>query len=647
MKRYIFAISLLCGLLCCSCDDDFQYYTLAIQNTSSVATSTSATVTADIVYKDKNGRVQTYISNYTDGVPTIEYYGVYYSTTNSNPGKGDKKVMIENTRSYNGYEKLQKVEVDLTGLTKNTSYYARVFVCNTYGEETGNVIEFTTKGSVTVKTNSATNITYNSATLNGSITKGTGTVNMQKRGFVLSTSTNPTVDSNLKKWEQQSSSGGSYSTSMTGLSANTKYFYRAYAVVDGEAIYGSSVSFTTSTAQDAISIVTNDPTNVTSTSATVGGTINIGVDAKGTITEIGIKYVPTTEATFDKLKTWTGSTISSWTGSHTFTATLDFGIYDSYYYYAYYIKGGQTYSSTSKIATRNGGGGGSGTSLTIAEFKSKPDDPDTWYDLTGVIYYIHNTTYGNFYLADETGLLPVYGLTSTKRTSNDQSFSSLGLKTGDYVTISAPNKIYAGHSEAYCGYLIEKKEPLTEKTSFNTYNLESPTPTTIQLSGPSSISITAYEGYVSYTYTYCYLYLYFGQNCLAVNVNFFGEKDPVIVIPEGTYDVKTTMMGSVYGSDGVEKSPGYHAYSNLDGVSSFQFLTPSFGNQSPYYITGGSMTVTKSGTNANLDINFTTYFGSTIKVNFTADLLGNLSSAPAGVEEKEIIMQRQVQKQSK
>ena len=126
MKRYIFAISLLCGLLCCSCDDDFQYYTLAIQNTSSVATSTSATVTADIVYKDKNGRVQTYIDN-ADGVPTIEYYGVYYSTTNSNPGKGDKKVMIENNRVYYGYEKLKKVEVDLTGLTKNSRVIARVF----------------------------------------------------------------------------------------------------------------------------------------------------------------------------------------------------------------------------------------------------------------------------------------------------------------------------------------------------------------------------------------------------------------------------------------------------------------------------------------------------------------------------------------
>jgi len=367
MKRYIFAISLLCGLLCCSCDDDFQYYTLAIQNTSSVATSTSATVTADIVYKDKNGRVQTSISDYADGVPTIEYYGVYYSTTNSNPGKGDKKVMIENNRSYNGYERLQKVEVDLTGLTKNTSYYARVFVCNNYGEETGNVIEFTTKGSVSVKTNSATNITTSSATLNGNITKGSGSVNMTKRGFVLSTTNNPTITSCLKKWDQSSSAAGNYSTSMTGLSASTKYYYRAYAVVDGSPVYGSSVSFTTSAQQDdGITIVTNNATNITTTTATIGGTITIGTAAQGTITELGLQYRRTSASSWSKA-TWSSSTISSWTGSHTFTYSLSFGSYDTYEYYAYYIKGGQTYYGAIKTVTKSGGGG-STNGVNVSDF---------------------------------------------------------------------------------------------------------------------------------------------------------------------------------------------------------------------------------------------------------------------------------------
>ena len=433
MKRYIFAISLLCGLLCCSCDDDFQYYTLAIQNTSSVATSTSATVTADIVYKDKNGRVQTSISDYADGVPTIEYYGVYYSTTNSNPGKGDKKVMIENNRGYHGYEKLKKVEVDLTGLTKNTSYYARVFVCNNYGEETGNVIEFTTKGSVTVKTNSATNITTSSATLNGNITKGSGSVNMTKRGFVLSTTNNPTITSCLKKWDQSSSAAGNYSTSMTGLSASTKYYYRAYAVVDGNPVYGSSVSFTTSSAQDAISIFTNDATNVTSTSATVGGTINIGPDAQGTISEIGIMYVPTTEATFDKLKTWTGSTISSWTGEHTFSASFTFGSYDSYSYYAYYIKGGQTYRGVTKTVTKSGGGS-STMGANVSDFVGTYSfygycvDEQKYLSWDGVKIYTFNSSTGSQWVAVE-GLLNGYSFV-TAMGEHDATNKALRLYSG-------------------------------------------------------------------------------------------------------------------------------------------------------------------------------------------------------------------------
>ena len=469
MKRYIFAISLLCGLLCCSCDDDFQYYTLAIQNTSSVATSTSATVTADIVYKDKNGRVQTSISDYADGVPTIEYYGVYYSTTNSNPGKGDKKVMIENNRGYHGYEKLKKVEVDLTGLTKNTSYYARVFVCNNYGEETGNVIEFTTKGSVTVKTNSATNITTSSATLNGNITKGSGSVNMTKRGFVLSTTNNPTITSCLKKWDQSSSAAGNYSTSMTGLSASTKYYYRAYAVVDGNPVYGSSVSFTTSSAQDAISIFTNDATNVTSTSATVGGTINIGPDAQGTISEIGIMYVPTTEATFDKLKTWTGSTISSWTGEHTFSASFTFGSYDSYSYYAYYIKGGQTYRGVTKTVTKSGGGS-STMGANVSDFVGTYSfygycvDEQKYLSWDGVKIYTFNSSTGSQWVAVE-GLLNGYSFV-TAMGEHDATNKALRLYSGWAFTGRTFTSSSTGDTTFYARFF-----PVYTSTTFDPWHV--------------------------------------------------------------------------------------------------------------------------------------------------------------------------------
>ena len=72
--------------------------------------------------------------------------------------------------------------------------------------------------------------------------------------------------------------------------------------------------------------------------------------------------------------------------------------------------------------------------VTIAEFLAKPAGTDVWYKLTGKITQIANTTYGNFYMEDETGKVYVYGLTATKQDSNDKSFSTLGLKVGDTVT---------------------------------------------------------------------------------------------------------------------------------------------------------------------------------------------------------------------
>ena len=72
--------------------------------------------------------------------------------------------------------------------------------------------------------------------------------------------------------------------------------------------------------------------------------------------------------------------------------------------------------------------------VTIAEFLEKPASQEVWYKLTGKITEIVNTTYGNFYMEDETGKVYVYGLTATKQDTNDKSFSSLGLKVGDTLT---------------------------------------------------------------------------------------------------------------------------------------------------------------------------------------------------------------------
>ena len=85
--------------------------------------------------------------------------------------------------------------------------------------------------------------------------------------------------------------------------------------------------------------------------------------------------------------------------------------------------------------------------VTVSEFLSKPVDGSVYYRLTGEITDLYNTSYGNFTLVDETGSVLVYGLTAEKVSSNDQSFSTLGLKEGDIVTLEGTRAEYNGEAQ--------------------------------------------------------------------------------------------------------------------------------------------------------------------------------------------------------
>lgn len=84
--------------------------------------------------------------------------------------------------------------------------------------------------------------------------------------------------------------------------------------------------------------------------------------------------------------------------------------------------------------------------LTISEFLKTDVTSDKWYRVTAEIASIANYQYGNLYVADETGMVYVYGLTKTKSATNDQTFSSLGLKAGDKLTFVARHTYYEAKS---------------------------------------------------------------------------------------------------------------------------------------------------------------------------------------------------------
>ena len=102
-------------------------------------------------------------------------------------------------------------------------------------------------------------------------------------------------------------------------------------------------------------------------------------------------------------------------------------------------------------------------SMTISTFRNKKSDETTWYELTGEIASIENEEYGNFFIFDETGFVYVYGLCKTKKEKggNDQSFSGLGLKVGDRVTMMTLRSEYNGTIEAggqTPAYFVSKQE---------------------------------------------------------------------------------------------------------------------------------------------------------------------------------------------
>lgn len=84
-------------------------------------------------------------------------------------------------------------------------------------------------------------IKQNTAICGGNITSD-GNSNIRARGICWSSDTNPAIDASLTT---DSIGTGSYASTMTGLSANTTYYVRAYATNNIGTAYGNCISFTT------------------------------------------------------------------------------------------------------------------------------------------------------------------------------------------------------------------------------------------------------------------------------------------------------------------------------------------------------------------------------------------------------------------
>jgi hypothetical protein len=127
-----------------------------------------------------------------------------------------------------------------------TTYYIRAFATSAAGTSYGNQVTYVTGScTATITTNSVTSISSNAAR-SGGVISSNGGFNISSKGVVWSTSQSPTVSLSTKT--NEGSGSGNFTSQLTGLSANTTYYVRAYATNSCGTSYGNQFSFqTTST----------------------------------------------------------------------------------------------------------------------------------------------------------------------------------------------------------------------------------------------------------------------------------------------------------------------------------------------------------------------------------------------------------------
>ena len=160
---------------------------------------------------------------------TITERGFCYSTY-SNPTINDYKVSSSSGNgTYTGI---------LSSLNRNTTYYVRA-----YAVYNGNIIysdvkSFKTFYTLKITTLEVTDITEDYVVLEGEII--CPGVTISKRGFDYWTSTNPKVNT-----ISCASGEGEFGIKWEFFMANTTYYVRAYAIIDGIKSYGNTQMFNT------------------------------------------------------------------------------------------------------------------------------------------------------------------------------------------------------------------------------------------------------------------------------------------------------------------------------------------------------------------------------------------------------------------
>lgn len=167
-----------------------------------------------------------------NGGSPVTQYGVCWSTL-VNPTTADSKTTDGASDVIGDFLSL------MTGLTAATLYHVRAYGTNSTGTGYGADVTFTTQaaGAPIVTTELPTNIQTTNATGNGTIVDIGGSA-VTEHGHCWGTSVNPTTADS--KTTKGAGAAGAFISSITGLTAGTVYYTRAYATNSYGTGYGNN-----------------------------------------------------------------------------------------------------------------------------------------------------------------------------------------------------------------------------------------------------------------------------------------------------------------------------------------------------------------------------------------------------------------------
>ncbi len=200
--------------------NDLNFTTLAMVSTASVSNITGTSASG-------GGNVT------AGGGASITTRGVCWSTS-ANPTIADSKTVDGTGTGI--------FTSNISGLTPCTNYHLRAYVTNASGTTYGVDIPFTSGiGLATVSTSAISAVTMTTATFGGNVT-GSCASTVTARGVCWNTSISPTI-ANYKTID--GSGAGNFTSNLTGLLVNTRYYVRAYATNSFGTSYGLEVTFVT------------------------------------------------------------------------------------------------------------------------------------------------------------------------------------------------------------------------------------------------------------------------------------------------------------------------------------------------------------------------------------------------------------------